>query len=224
MAERASSSTRTNYASTDPRLPGQHRDEHQADPQPRPRQANAPSATRRRPSLPPSAASPPCWPTGLAPPPRTPASGPAEDVAAPRRGGRRLRGPSPSPRNCPPATSTAAETTLLRQPARPANGPALLARDASTGYRPPRRLPPDDDEYRAITRKTIIRGLAGTISLDPPRSPSTSTSPAPPRHPRPGAAHRRDRRHPARHARRQPPHRLPPRAPARRLDPQTHSL
>ena len=41
----------------------------------------------------------------------------------------------------------------------------------------------DDDEYRAITREGIIRGLAGTIAftpaqitvrLDPPRSPRTA--------------------------------------------------
>src|SRR6266700_263743 len=34
----------------------------------------------------------------------------------------------------------------------------------------------DDDEYRAITRQTIIRGIAGTITYTPPASPSTSTS------------------------------------------------
>jgi hypothetical protein len=36
----------------------------------------------------------------------------------------------------------------------------------------------DDDEYRAITRETIIRGLAGTITCDPAASPSPSNDPA----------------------------------------------
>ena len=39
----------------------------------------------------------------------------------------------------------------------------------------------DDDEYRAITRQTIIRGLAGTITYTPARSPSHSTAPGAPR-------------------------------------------
>jgi hypothetical protein len=36
----------------------------------------------------------------------------------------------------------------------------------------------DDHEYRAITRETIIRGLAGVITYAPARSPSPSTSQA----------------------------------------------
>ena len=36
----------------------------------------------------------------------------------------------------------------------------------------------DDDEYRAITRETIVRGLAGTIAYTPKTSPSPSTGPA----------------------------------------------
>jgi hypothetical protein len=64
----------------------------------------------------------------------------------------------------------------------------------------------DDDEYRAITRQTIIRGLAGTITrapaaitvrLDQPGSARIARALAP--------AHPGDQRHPARHARRQPP-------------------
>ena len=43
----------------------------------------------------------------------------------------------------------------------------------------------DDDEYRAITRETIIRGLAGTIAYTPKASPSPSTGRPGPRHPRP---------------------------------------
>ena len=78
----------------------------------------------------------------------------------------------------------------------------------------------DDDEYRAITRQTIIRGLAGTITWTP-AAITVHLEPArlPPRRPRPGPAHRGDQRHPARHARRQPPHHLPPRPAARHLTP-----
>jgi hypothetical protein len=39
----------------------------------------------------------------------------------------------------------------------------------------------DDDEYRAITRETIIRGLAGTITLAPAAVTVTLQRPAPPR-------------------------------------------
>jgi hypothetical protein len=39
----------------------------------------------------------------------------------------------------------------------------------------------DDDEYRAITRQTIIRGLAGTITLAPAAVTVTLQRPAPPR-------------------------------------------
>jgi hypothetical protein len=68
----------------------------------------------------------------------------------------------------------------------------------------------DDDDYRAITRETVIRGLAGTItytpdaitvSPDPPRSPRIAPALAP----APG----RDQRRAARHPRRQPAHHLP---------------
>ncbi len=43
----------------------------------------------------------------------------------------------------------------------------------------------DDDEYRAITRQTIIRGLAGTITYTAPASPCNSASPARPASPAP---------------------------------------
>jgi hypothetical protein len=39
----------------------------------------------------------------------------------------------------------------------------------------------DDDEYRAITRQTIIRGLAGTITLAPAAITVTLQQPAAPR-------------------------------------------
>ena len=75
----------------------------------------------------------------------------------------------------------------------------------------------DDDEYRAITRQTIIRGLAGTITYTPrPDHRRTPQARRPPRRPRPGPAHRRDQPHPARHARRHQAHHLPAhRTPAR---------
>ena len=43
----------------------------------------------------------------------------------------------------------------------------------------------DDREYRAITRQTIIRGLAGVITYTPARSPSNSSSPTSPASPAP---------------------------------------
>jgi hypothetical protein len=79
----------------------------------------------------------------------------------------------------------------------------------------------DDDEYRAITRQTIIRGLAGTITYTPAAITVTleQPHPAPPASPAPWqTAHRGDQRHPARHARRHPPHHLPPH-PGPRLPP-----
>ena len=39
----------------------------------------------------------------------------------------------------------------------------------------------DDDEYRAITRETIIRGLAGTITVTPAAVTVTLQPPAAPR-------------------------------------------
>ena len=43
----------------------------------------------------------------------------------------------------------------------------------------------DDDEYRAITRQSIIRGLAGTITFTPAAITVPSSSPAPPASPAP---------------------------------------
>ena len=81
----------------------------------------------------------------------------------------------------------------------------------------------DDDEYRAIARQTIIRGL-GTITWTPAAITATSSSLAPPHRPRPRTAHRRDQRHPARDARRPPPHHLPPRPETRHLTPSAQPL
>ena len=39
----------------------------------------------------------------------------------------------------------------------------------------------DDDEYRAVTRQTIIRGLAGTITFSPAAITVTLQAPAAPR-------------------------------------------
>ena len=55
----------------------------------------------------------------------------------------------------------------------------------------------DDDEYRAITRETIIRGLAGIITFTPADDHRHPRTPRPaPRRPRPRPAHRRDQRPP----------------------------
>src|ERR1039457_6844466 len=72
----------------------------------------------------------------------------------------------------------------------------------------------DDDEYRALTRETIIRGLAGSITEPPPprrarthhppprRAPLPPRTPRPPpRHPPPAPAHPQDPPPPPRHAR-----------------------
>lgn len=76
---------------------------------------------------------------------------------------------------------------------------------------------PDDDEYRAITHQTIIRGLAGTIAPRPrPDHRRTPQARHPTRRPRPGPANRRDQPHSARHARRRQANHLPAhRKPAR---------
>ncbi len=70
--------------------------------------------------------------------------------------------------------------------------------------------PRDDDEYRAITRETIIRGTAGLITFTPETITVTVAPPAAaPRRPRPGSAHRPDQRHPAADTRRHQAHYLP---------------
>ena len=74
----------------------------------------------------------------------------------------------------------------------------------------------DNDEYRAITRETILRGLSGTITytpdtitvhLNPPDSPQDRPSP----HPAPP----RDQQHPTPPTRRPPTHHLHPHRPLR---------
>ncbi len=47
----------------------------------------------------------------------------------------------------------------------------------------------DDDEYRAVTRETIIRGLAGVIGYTPDTITVTLEPRPAPRRPRPRAAH-----------------------------------
>src|SRR6266487_63006 len=68
----------------------------------------------------------------------------------------------------------------------------------------------DDDEYRAITRQTIIRGLAGIITYTPRKVTVELQQPDAPRVTRAGPAPRRDQRPAAKHARRPPAHHLPP--------------
>ena len=82
----------------------------------------------------------------------------------------------------------------------------------------------DDDEYRAITRQTIIRGLAGTITYTPGHHRRTPATRRAPRRPRPRPAHQRDQPHPARHARRHPAHHLPARREPRPLTPNARPL
>ncbi len=67
----------------------------------------------------------------------------------------------------------------------------------------------DDDEYRAITRHTIIRGLAGTITYAPAAITVTLAKPASRRLAGALELLRRDQRRPARHPRRHPPDQLP---------------
>ena len=68
----------------------------------------------------------------------------------------------------------------------------------------------DHDEYRAITRETIIRGTAGIIAFTPGTITVTLRSARRTAHrPRPGPAHRPDQHHPARDARRHQAHHLP---------------
>ena len=63
----------------------------------------------------------------------------------------------------------------------------------------------DDDEYRAVTSQTIIRGLAGTITFTPAAITVTLQAPAAPHRAGPRPAHPGDQRHPARHPRRPRP-------------------
>ena len=68
----------------------------------------------------------------------------------------------------------------------------------------------DDDEYRAITRETIIRGLAGTITFTPAAvTVDLQAARRTPRRPRPGPGHHEINATAARHPRRHPAHHLP---------------
>ena len=82
----------------------------------------------------------------------------------------------------------------------------------------------DDDEYRAITRETIIRGLAGTITLTPAAITVRSSGPPHPRIPRALALLIAEINHAARHARRPPAHHLPARPATRDLTPGAQPL
>ena len=70
----------------------------------------------------------------------------------------------------------------------------------------------DDDEYRAITRQTIIRGLAGTITYTPRQiTGRAGHARRPTGSPSLGPAGRGDQRDPAQPARRHPAYHLPAR-------------
>ena len=214
----------------DLRLHRQHRDEHQADPQPRPRPGE-----RRRPRR-------------------------GEDPRRRRaRAGRLLADPAITPaaknaripalqKKITRARTTLAAATAARKPI-PAKLPAstidpdaktALLRAGAAACRWSCGCSPATPStgYRATSTPTSATTTSTAPSparpssaawpapspARPPRSPSPSSHPAPPRRPRPGPAHRGDQRHPARHARRQPPHHLPPRPPARHLTPNAHPL
>ena len=94
-----------------------------------------------------------------------------EDHPRPQGRGRRRRRPARrSPRNCPPTTSTPTRRSRCCAPGRRGlqmvlrllahNAEHWLSNHLNAYLR-------DDDEYRAITRETIIRGLAGTITYTP---------------------------------------------------------
>ena len=69
----------------------------------------------------------------------------------------------------------------------------------------------DDDEYRAITRETILRGLGGTITYTAAAITVTLDQPSQPKSPAPWPASSRDQHQAAGHPRRPPAHHLPAR-------------
>ena len=82
----------------------------------------------------------------------------------------------------------------------------------------------DDDEYRAITRETIIRGLAGTITYTPAAITVTLEEPGAPRVTRALRLLLDEINHtPPEHARRHPPHHLPARRPHLSIQQLTHA-
>ena len=201
----------------DLRLHRQHRGEHQDHGQPAPQGRPTPQSARRKRRWPPPNAT---WPRLLADPAITPAAKntrliPAaqKKITAARKklqaaAAARDRIPAKLPAN---AHRPRSRSRLLRAGRRGLqmvlrllahNAEHWLASRLNAYLR-------DEDEYRAITRETIIRGLAGTITFTPAAITVILETPAAPHRPRPGPAHRRDQPHPARHARRQPPDHLP---------------
>ena len=142
---------------------------------------------RKASSPPPSAPSPRCSPTRTPPPPpRTRRSPPPSARSAPRR--RKLKDATAA-RDQIPAKLPAdqidpdARTAVLRAGRRGLqmvlrllahNAEHWLANHLNAYLR-------DDDEYRAITRETIIRGLAGTITFTPAAITVTLQPPGEPR-------------------------------------------
>ena len=118
-----------------------------------------------------------------------PHPGPGEEHhPRPRRGGRRRHGPQAGPRETArPRHQPGRETALLRAGRRGLQMVLrLLAHNAEhwlSGHL--NAYLRDDDEDRAITRQTIIRGLAGTITYAPAaitvtlEQPAHGASPAP---------------------------------------------
>ena len=132
----------------------------------RPRRRESPRRRRTRARRP--ARQPGPHPRGQERPHPRPAE---EDHPGPPETRRRHRRPqTPSPRNSPPATSTP-----RRRPRCCAPGSAACRWSCGSWRTTPstgsanhlNAYLGDDDEYRAITRETIIRGLAGTITSTP---------------------------------------------------------
>ena len=156
--------------------------------QPRPQdQANAAvrdaekalaAAERASPSCSPTPASPPPPRTTASPPRRRTSPRPADTWPPPSRPASR------SPPNCPPTASTPTRRPRCCAPAGAAcrwscgSWPTTPSTGSRTTSTPTSR---DDDEYRAITRETIIRGLAGTITCTPAAITVTLQRPASPR-------------------------------------------
>jgi hypothetical protein len=108
----------------------------------------------------------------------------------PRRVGRRSQGPLLRPEDHHPASGIADVCQVVRDPGGQhpdLPGPDLLGqpRHPVTATSCLNAYLRDDDEYRAITRETILRGLAGTIAFTPAGITVTLEPPAPPASPAP---------------------------------------
>ena len=163
----------------DLRLRRQHRDEHQDDDNPARKKRTPPSATRRRTCTQPSAPCRAAHRPGTTPAAKNKQSPPHRAISAAKKNLQDLTAARKDiPAKLPATRSTPRPHRRLRAGA----APAILRRSPttpSTARQLPQRLPRDDDEYRATTRETIIRGLRTitftpatiTVTLEPPGQP-----------------------------------------------------